>query len=190
MSVLPGFADAPRDAQRIFRLILMAMARPGRLVEVDLPQAPDGLSPAAAATLLTLCDSDTAVWLDPASAAAAPWLRFHCGSPITAEPMAARFAYCRDPGLLPALDSFALGTDEYPDRSTTLLLEASLGGAPTARLAGPGIERETRLGLRGLSAVFWEERAELLPLFPRGLDLILTCGAKLVAIPRTTRLET
>src|SRR5581483_9942590 len=103
MSVLPGFADAPRDAQRVFRLVLDAMARPGRVVEIGLAQAPEGLSPAAAALLLTLADSDTPVWLDAASAGAASWLRFHCGCPLTAEPAAARFAYCRDPARLPPL---------------------------------------------------------------------------------------
>ena len=185
----PGFADAARDAQRAFRAILTAMSRPGRLVDVALPEAPAGLSPAAAATLLTLCDSETPIWLDSASAGAAPWLRFHCGAAVVTETIAARFAYCRDPGMLPPLDSFAFGTDDYPDRSTTLLIETALGGAPTVRLTGPGIEREARLGLRGLSDAFWEEREDLVPLFPRGIDLILTAGSRLAALPRTTRVE-
>jgi alpha-D-ribose 1-methylphosphonate 5-triphosphate synthase subunit PhnH len=189
MSVSSGFAEGPRESQRAFRAILMAMARPGIVVDVALPQAPDGLSPAAAAALLTLCDGDTPTWLDSVSAAAGPWLRFHCGSPIVARPMTARFAYCSDPGLLPSLDSFALGTDAYPDRSTTLLLEVALGGAPTVRLTGPGIAREARLGLRGLSSAFWEERCDLMPLFPRGLDLILTSGNRLAALPRSVRVE-
>jgi alpha-D-ribose 1-methylphosphonate 5-triphosphate synthase subunit PhnH len=189
MSVFPGFAAAPRDAQRAFRAILMAMARPGLVVDMNLAHAPDGLSPAAAAALLALCDGDTPIWLDAAALVAAPFLHFHCGSPIAAQPMTARFAYCSDPGLLPSLESFALGTDDYPDRSTTLLLEVALGGTPTARLTGPGIEREVRLGLRGLSSVFWEERADLMPLFPRGLDLILTSGNKVAALPRSVRVE-
>jgi hypothetical protein len=66
---------------------------------------------------------------------------------------------------------------------------ASLEAAGRLRLTGPGIEREARLGIIGLSPGFWAERAALAPLFPRGLDLIVTCGDLLAAIPRTTLVE-
>ena len=190
MSLSPGFADAPRDAQRAFRSILAAMSRPGLVVELGLAQPPETLSPAAAAALLALADSDTPIWLDTAAAAAAPWLRFHCGSPVTAEPMAARFAYCRDPGLLPRLDSFALGSDEYPDRSTTLVLAVEALGEPgPLRLVGPGIDGERRVAIDGPDVALWNERRALSALFPRGLDLILTAGRRLLALPRTTAVE-
>ena len=32
-------------------------------------------------------------------------------------------------------------------------------------------------------------RAALAPLFPRGIDIVLTAGPSLAALPRTTRLE-
>jgi alpha-D-ribose 1-methylphosphonate 5-triphosphate synthase subunit PhnH len=187
MTVAPGFPDATRDAQRAFRAILTAMSRPGRLVDVAVPSPPDGLSPAAAAVLLTLCDGDTPVWFDDAASSAGSWLRFHCGAPLTRETLAARFAMVGDAGMLPPLDRFALGTDEYPDRSTTLIVEAALAGGPKLRLTGPGIADEVGLSVGCLGAAFWEERKDLAALFPRGLDLILTSGSSLVALPRTVR---
>jgi alpha-D-ribose 1-methylphosphonate 5-triphosphate synthase subunit PhnH len=39
-----------------------------------------------------------------------------------------------------------------------------------------------------LSKAFWKERIAMQPLFPRGADLLLVCGASLVGIPRSTHL--
>jgi alpha-D-ribose 1-methylphosphonate 5-triphosphate synthase subunit PhnH len=184
-----GFTDPVEDAQRSFRRILDAMAHPGRIVTLDrplsLPQGP--LGRAAIGAALALLDFETPAWLDTAASSAAAHLRFHCNCPITAEPEAADFAFAV--GSPPPLDAFALGTDLYPDRSTTLILEvASLEAGGRLRLAGPGIEREARLGI-DLSPGFWAERAALAPLFPRGIDLIVTCGEFLAAIPRSTLVE-
>jgi alpha-D-ribose 1-methylphosphonate 5-triphosphate synthase subunit PhnH len=189
MSVAPGFADATRDAQRAFRAILTAMSRPGRIVDAGVPAPPDGLSPAAAAVLLTLCDGETPVWLDDATSSAGSWLRFHCGVPLTAETQQSRFAMIGDPGMLPPLERFAVGSDEYPDRSTTLIVEVAFTGGAKLRVSGPGIADRVSLAIGGLGASFWEERADLAPLFPCGLDLILTCGSRLIALPRTVRVD-
>jgi alpha-D-ribose 1-methylphosphonate 5-triphosphate synthase subunit PhnH len=185
-----GFIDPVEDAQHSFRRILDAMAHPGRIVTLDRPQSlpPGPLGRAAVAAALALLDFETPAWLDAAASPAAAHLRFHCNCPITALPAEADFAFAA--GSPPPLDGFALGTDLYPDRSTTLILEvATLEAAGRLRLTGPGIEREARLGIIGLSPGFWAERAALAPLFPRGLDLIVTCGDLLAAIPRTTLVE-
>lgn len=192
-ALAPGFGDPVADAQSSFRALLDVMSRPGRVVEIAAARqfkTVPGLSAAAAATALALCDLDTPVWLDGACAPAADWLRFHCGCPIVAEPGAARFAFAADIAALPELTRFDFGSDEYPDRSTTLVLELRAldkGGALT--LSGPGIETTAKLAIDGPDASFWAQRAELAVLFPRGLDLILTCGTRAAALPRTTRVE-
>jgi alpha-D-ribose 1-methylphosphonate 5-triphosphate synthase subunit PhnH len=186
----PGFADPVEDAQRCFRAILDAMARPGRVV--PLPVLPAGfpapLGPGAAAVALTLCDSETPVWLDEMVASAGPYLAFHCGAPLTRSPAEARFAFIADTAALPRLDNFGLGTDEYPERSATLVVQvAGLVADSGIVLTGPGIRDKVRLGVAGLPARFWNERGALAELFPRGLDVIFVSGNRLAALSRSTR---
>ncbi|HML09248.1 MAG TPA: phosphonate C-P lyase system protein PhnH [Stellaceae bacterium] len=186
----PGFGDPVHDAQASFRAVLDAMANPGRIVTmpVALPCSLP-LGAAAAAIALSLCDGDTPVWLDTASAAASSYLIFHCGAPLAAMPGEASFAFLTDPAAMPPLDSFALGTDEYPERSATLVIEVPrLADAGGLRLRGPGIKGEARLEIAGLPARFWVERAALAELFPRGLDILFVCGDALVAVPRSTQI--
>lgn len=188
-----GFRDPVSDSQATFRALLDALARPGRVVALDASVAPAGqagLSPAAEAVALTLCDFETPVWLCGACAGAAAWLRFHCGAPLAAAPAAARFAFAAGIADLPELAAFELGSDEFPDRSATLVLEvASLDGPDRVSLSGPGIAGTQSLAVAGIDRAFWRARAALAPLFPRGLDLILTCGTRVAALPRTTRVE-
>jgi alpha-D-ribose 1-methylphosphonate 5-triphosphate synthase subunit PhnH len=185
----PGFTDPVADAQHSFRRILDAMAEPGRIVTLDRPAAlPAGpLGRAAIAVALALCDFETPVWLDAEAAPAASHFRFHCNCPIVDQPGDASFGFAANAASLPELDRFALGTDLYPDRSTTLVIEvARLDAAGPLRLTGPGIEHERHLGIVGIAPGFWAERAALATLFPRGLDLIVTSGDRLAALPRTT----
>ena len=138
-----GFADPVFNGQAVFRAVMDAMARPGSIQPVAvLAQPPLPLSAAAAAVALTLCDHDTPVWLDPAlqsAAAVASWLGFHTGAPLANTPADAHFALVADPASLIALENFAQGTQEYPDRSTTLILQvASLASGENLLLARAG----------------------------------------------------
>lgn len=187
----PGFADPVIQSQATFRALLHAMARPGRIMELR-GLAPDAapLSPAAAATALALADFETPVWIAPALDDAFAWLRFHCGCPRAARPDEARLAFATATQALPEATAFDLGTDEYPDRSTTLVLEVpKLEAASGLLLSGPGIETTARLDAGLAAAPFWRARDELHELFPRGLDLVLTCGTRLAALPRSTKVE-
>ena len=189
--LVPGFADPVRDAQVSCRVVLDAIAHPGRIetLPVSLAAAPPApLGVAAAAIALTLCDIDTPIWLDLPLAAASSYLAFHCGAPMAAGPAHARFAFAANAAALPPLESFALGSDEYPDRSTTLVVEVvGLVAGRGMRLTGPGIRDEAWLSVAGLPVRLWEERAALAELLPRGLDIILVSGTHLAALPRWTR---
>jgi alpha-D-ribose 1-methylphosphonate 5-triphosphate synthase subunit PhnH len=184
----PGFSDPVHDAQASFRAILDAMAHPGLPVELSARLAPPApLGAAAAAVALTLCDAETPLWLDSALESCADYLRFHCGAPL-ATPDIAQFALIGAPAAPPSLDGFSLGSDEYPDRSTTLIVEVErLRAGHGMTLSGPGIAGTAQLELAGLPKQFWAERALLTELFPRGLDVIFTCDYRLAALPRTTR---
>ncbi|ETX16042.1 carbon-phosphorus lyase [Roseivivax halodurans JCM 10272] len=175
-----GFADPPIDSARAFRIIMQVMARPGTISELPGP-APEGLSPAAAALLLTLADHTTPVHLAGAADAARHWLTFHTGAPA-AEPEEAAFAVGTWQDLQP-LPRYAVGTPDYPDRSVTLIAEIEELSSDGPRLAGPGIETEMRLSLP--DAAFVRRNMEL---YPQGIDLFLTCGPRLAALPRSTRL--
>lgn len=188
-----GFADPVFESQRVFRGVLDAMAQPGRVIALDgAPSNPAPLHPATIAIALALLDFETPVWLDHAAGTAetVAHLRFHCGCPIVDDPARARFAIIADPGVMPQMDVFDAGTDEYPDRSATLIVQArTLSAGHGLRLTGPGIETEARLEVHGLAASFWEALRANHARFPRGLDVLLTAGASLAALPRTTWIE-
>ncbi|MBV9969906.1 MAG: phosphonate C-P lyase system protein PhnH [Xanthobacteraceae bacterium] len=190
--LLPGFSDPVLASQSIFRSVMEAMARPGRISDIGVeltPPAPLGI--AAAALALTLLDFETPVWLDPALAAAEVdrWLAFHTGAP-RADPATAAFAFIAEPATMPAFDAFGLGSVEYPDGSTTLVLEVdTLTKGETFALSGPGIKSSHKLAAAPLPADFPERMAANRARFPRGLDLVLTCGRRLAALPRSVHLS-
>ena len=180
-----GFADPVLDAQATFRAVLEAMSRPGRVQRIAAPpETPPGLSPAAAAVLLTLVDADTRLALAAGEAAEA-WVRFHCGAALV-PPGRAQFVL--DPAA--TLADLDAGTEEEPERGATLILAVeALAEAPGWRLSGPGIREAHQLRVTGAPAGFaaaW--RANRL-LFPRGVDVILCAGDQIAALPRTVMIE-
>jgi alpha-D-ribose 1-methylphosphonate 5-triphosphate synthase subunit PhnH len=191
--LVPGFADPVHDAQASFRLLLEAMAHPGRVLSlgIDLAAAPPApLDAAAAAVMLALLDRETPLWLGADAGAAAGYLRFHCGCPVTDDPGAAGFAFLPLGSVPPPLARFDLGSDDYPDRSTTLIIAVrGLAPGPGIGLMGPGIEGRAELAVEGLPPGFWAERQALECRFPRGLDVTFTAGSRLAALPRSTRVE-
>jgi alpha-D-ribose 1-methylphosphonate 5-triphosphate synthase subunit PhnH len=181
--------DAPLQAARRFRLILDAMARPGRVCDLAPAAGHPPLGAAAAAVAATLCDADAPAWLAPAwrGHAADAFLRFETGAPATEDPAACAFAF--GPWAALADVPFPLGTAEYPERGPTLVVEVPrLAAGEGVALRGPGIETVHRLDT-GLPDDFWAARAAHHAIFPLGWDAILTCGTRLAALPRTTRAE-
>lgn len=187
-----GFADLVLGAQWVFRATMDALARPGTVQSITTDAVPPvPLTPELGALALTLCDHDTPVWLDPelaTSAAVTGWIAFHCGAPITTDPTAAQFALVSDVRHLPKLDTFGQGTDEYPDRSTTIVLAAS-DEVRTVTLKGPGLKDQLTISLPIPGGAFLEQWAENRQRFPRGIDLLLVRDGTVVGLPRTTRIS-
>jgi alpha-D-ribose 1-methylphosphonate 5-triphosphate synthase subunit PhnH len=188
-----GFADKVLSAQSTFRSVMDAMARPGSVQRiVAAAGTPSGIMRGTAAIALTLFDHDTPVWLDPLTSETSngtKWLKFHTGAPVVADSSICSFALIGDAAALPSLDRFSFGTNEYPDRSTTLILQVeSLTQGKNLELRGPGIDGTAVLQARVQPADLFERLAINATLFPRGIDVVLVHDNSIVAIPRTTRL--
>lgn len=190
--VTGGFSDPVFDSQHVFRALMDGMARPGSIQSFELPiRPPSPLNIAAGGILLTLCDHDTPVWLSSLAAKSLvpSWLSFHTGAVLAQEKSEARFAVIEIGSALSSFDLFAQGTQEYPDRSATLLIEVpDMENGPAMRLTGPGIQTSMTIspgGLPDLFARLWNENRAA---FSRGVDVILTCGNHFLCLPRSTRI--
>lgn len=177
-----GFVDPARDAANVFRSVLRAMARPGTINPCSGASALAPISEAAACVIATLCDPDTPLFLAGAcdTPAMRNWVAFQTGAPLVG-PEQCRFALGAWDHLQP-LDRFATGVPDYPDRSATLIVEMAALHQAGATLSGPGIKETAQLSLPETDAFQRNARA-----FPLALDFIFTAGAKVAALPRTTR---
>lgn len=219
-AIAAGFGDTIHDSQYCFRELLTAMSQPGTLVELNLAQGFGGMMPASTQVLLALADNSTPVWLSNAFAsdiAIKENLNFHLGCAILssqkgAEPLS-EIQQKPSFGVISQQDmanfdwsqtSFYVGCEEYPDRSTTVIVEvAGLSTVPCSlsesdaespvvlRLSGPGIEHEARVVVQSLSptaisAMLSQRKTHK---FPLGLDFILVSGEQVVALPRSTTVE-
>ncbi len=176
-----GFTQPALQAATAFRSVMEAMARPGTIRTIAGAAPPAPLSPAAGAVLLTLCDTETPLYL--AGACDTPgirtWIAFHTGAPLVG-PSACQFALGSWADLMP-LSDYPIGTSEYPDRSATLIVEMPDLHPSGATLTGPGIKETAMLSLPD-TAAFQVNGAQ----YPLGLDFIFTCADRLAALPRST----
>jgi alpha-D-ribose 1-methylphosphonate 5-triphosphate synthase subunit PhnH len=193
VALLPGFSDPVGETQSAFRAVLDAIARPGSLQSLPVPQGvPDGWPPAAVSLALTLLDQETPVWLDPAAATAeaSAYLRFHCGCPRIADAGNAMFAVVLDGANMPPLHTFSIGDPLSPERSATLILVLeALTDGPQLILSGPGIKGERAIAPVGLSADFVQQWTDNHALYPSGIDVILVAGDAVVGLPRSVAIE-
>jgi alpha-D-ribose 1-methylphosphonate 5-triphosphate synthase subunit PhnH len=188
-----GIGDPVAASQRVFRRVLQAMSRPGRVVDCGAETAPPApLGAAAWAVLLTLADFEAPVWLGRAarSEGVEKTLKFHTGCAIVEDVAQASFAVFADPGNMPPLADLPMGTDVSPELGCTAIIEVTeIDPHDGFLIRGPGIDGTARFAAAGLDQGLWIERVELQRAFPRGVDLVLTCGPMLAALPRTTQLE-
>jgi alpha-D-ribose 1-methylphosphonate 5-triphosphate synthase subunit PhnH len=179
-----GFADAPLQSAQAFRSILQAMARPGTIHDLTGASPPSPLSVAAGVALLTLADPSTPVHLAGATdtPAVRDWLTFHLGAPLVGAEDA-DFALGTWADLQP-VSRFRIGQPDYPDRSATLIVAVDHLEPEGVRLCGPGIRGAAQLSLPGIPALQANTA-----IFPLGFDCLFTCGTRIAALPRSTRLE-
>ncbi|HEY9645034.1 MAG TPA: phosphonate C-P lyase system protein PhnH [Chroococcidiopsis sp.] len=189
----PGFRDRVHDAQRTFRTLLDALAHPGQVGQIG-PRLtpPPGLGSGCAAACLTLLDLETRLWLEPGLGAEpgldteiAAWLVFHTGCRMVRSPAQADFAVMGGQGECPDLDAFCWGTADYPEASTTVLLQvAGLSGGEPIVLRGPGIKTEQAIAPQ-VPQGFWEQWVANHRAYPMGIDVFLFADDQVMGLPRT-----
>jgi alpha-D-ribose 1-methylphosphonate 5-triphosphate synthase subunit PhnH len=195
MPILSGFRHPVFDSQRVFRAALQAMAYPGQPQPVTntaghrlkLPCF-DGVHAASVAWLLALADLDTPLWLDERwrSSALPQYLRFHTGTHVTPQRQAAYFALFGEGYRGAYFADFPIGSDAYPDRSATLIMQATdfTSGAPRV-VGGPGIGSTATLRVAGIAPHFWKEWQANQALYPCGIDVVFTTGDTFLGLPRS-----
>lgn len=192
MILTPDYPATLHDAQQSFRRLLKAMSEPG--VIVSLSQVSHGWQPLGVATsslLLTLADSATPVWLAPpfANDMVRQNLRLHTGAPLCEAPEHAIFAVTDEKMNAETFAVLAQASARMPESGITLIMQvASLSGGRMLRLTGAGIAEERMVAPQlpeSLIHMLDEHPYALAP----GLDLILTCGERLLAIPHSTHVE-
>lgn len=188
-AMLKGFPDPVHDAQSVFRATLTALSNPGRQVPLDSSiDSPPRFYANTAAIALTLFDCDTPVWLQNNDEDTVEYLGFHCGCPITGMTGEAAFAVITDAKETPSLAVFNPGSDEYPDRSTTVLIQVGdFAGRVSRQITGPGIEHARFIAIPDLSPTFWRSVESNHALYPRGVDILFISERYVVGLPRSTR---
>ena len=137
------------------------------------------------AALATLMDGETTLADPHAQLTAADWplLQARHSAPETARYVLADGR--RTPDFAPCLGSL-----ESPELGATLLIEVDRvdDGPLRLDLAGPGVAGTRTMRIAGLHAAWLEQRATWNAGFPMGVDVVLADAARLVALPRTTRI--
>lgn len=192
-TLVPGFDHESFGSQAVFRAALHALAHPGRPTDMPMgASAPQSGHMAAAVLLLGLLDADNRLWLSDSltRSDAAAWLRFHTGCTLVAQPQDADFCWCAQGDAWPALDTLPQGSDDWPERSATCVLEVDRLQADGSgwSLQGPGINGTQRLRVKGLPANFEAQWQHNQGLFPRGVDVFLATATQIAGLPRTTQL--
>ena len=173
----------PEVQQTNFRLLLDAMAYPGRRFALH---AVPNKEHAALSVLATLLDAEVTL-SDPYNLLSADdWLMLQSKS--TSEDKA-DYVLCdasQSPNFLPKL-----GTLPDPEQSATLIVIVNkIGkGVSKLKLSGPGIKNIEYLIVDGLNSEWLSERNDWVCSFPLGVDMILVDDQCVAALPRTTKVE-
>ncbi len=188
--------DEVHDAQRLYREILDAVARPGSLRRLHgVPPHPAEFAEAAAAVALTLLDGSVTRATAGYSGEVGAWLQAKTRCP-EAGAADADFLFLGDAASRPELLATAQAGDPlYPETGATAViqlvrLEAEpFEGALRMRLTGPGVEGFATLYAGGLDAVTLATLAHRNAEYPLGIDVLFVCGDRVAAVPRSVRVE-
>jgi len=193
--VIEACYDKIFDTQRIYRLTLDAMARPGKvnfLPELRL-NPPSGLNQAAAAVALTLLDSETGFCVLPYDQAINDYLRFNTSSAVCPINFA-EFIIVWGKEKYTELREVCSGTLISPEKGATLIIMVdslvAAGGGMKLQLSGPGIKDHSFLYISGLDKDNIQIITEMNQEFPLGVDVIYADNAGNVAcVPRSSSLR-
>ncbi|MGH8019553.1 MAG: phosphonate C-P lyase system protein PhnH [Opitutaceae bacterium] len=185
------------DAQRHFRTVLDAMARPGkinRLACVSLTPPPS-LGRGAACVAFALLNADVAYHLAGFGGEEVEYLRVNTSSRV-ASADAADFLFLFGTGEDAPIRAAKVGAPAYPETSATAIIQVGQIGKSSATrglqltLQGPGVETHEIVFVTGLDASHLEALREKNAEFPLGVDAILVSADDcILCLPRTTKVE-
>ena len=178
-----GYTNLPIQSSLNFREIMMAMAKPGKIRTLTGGFGPEPLSISTSNLILTLCDPETKISLlgKYDREFVRDWIVFHTNATFSL-PAEADFVIGTWKDIKP-LSQFKCGTEEYPDRSATIILETEKLENLGISLRGPGIKTSIELTIPDRELLYFNQS-----LYPMGLDFFLCCNDKLSGLPRSTRL--
>ncbi len=205
----PGFS-VTYDSQKIFRILLDCMARPGKinqLPHVDL-RTPRGANPYILVILRTLLDQQVSFAVIGGShtlrESVQGYLAVNTGSPVR-EVAEADFIYAMDGCSQGQVLDLKRGSHGVPEEGTTIIyhvvgilppedgtVQSSQGSSATyLSVSGPGIQDGRRVGLCGPQLA--DEVVDLIKtreFFPLGVEAIFVeREGKVIALPRSTKVE-
>ncbi len=186
-----GFKNEVAESQRCFKKTMKAMSEPGHLVTLAPLKTSESISSATFSVALTLIDQDISVWVSPqlSSTAFIDNLRFYCGCQLASSPVEADFVFIKL-SEWQDLENLKQGTEEYPDRFPTLIIETDgLAGSGDITLRGPGINGTRNISIEGINKQHINLLKHNQQHFPMGYDFIFTCREQLMALPRTTQVH-
>lgn len=182
---------AAMESALIFRVILDAMAKPCTPQNFHSTSgAPSPLFSNTSDLVNTLCDFQSAIWLSASfdTPDVTRHIKFNTGAPIVNIPREATFAILTAQQVS-EIGDFNLGTDEYPDRSTTLLIQVDGFDSDDVELSGPGLKLPISFGAAGLGVAFWAAMIVNHNLYPLGVDVIFISPTAIACCPRSTRIK-
>ncbi len=186
-----AYSNDSVSSAHAFRKILDCMAKPGHVIKLDgIVDAPAPLHATTATIAQTLFDFQSSVWLGSqfALTAVEQHLKFYSGVPLVSDPKSAAFAVVSGQGGMPRLSDFAQGTHEYPDRSTTVIIQVDEFSKQDVMLSGPGLKHSVALGAKPLGAGFWREMIANHQQYPLGVDVIFASPTAMACCPRSTKI--
>jgi alpha-D-ribose 1-methylphosphonate 5-triphosphate synthase subunit PhnH len=178
----------------VFRAVLDALSRPGKIV--DLPAGAATSVPPPAVPVLALADLDVAVATLEAGEDTewASSIRSVTGCRLASVTDADMVVGVRAP-TADEVGSLRVGSAHDPERGARLFVlcaavaEASTAAGTTIRLQGPGASAGRTITVAGVDADVFDAIAAANRSFPAGIDTWLISGdRRMVGIPRSSRI--
>jgi len=169
--------------QRLFRELVNAFSHPGTVRDLTTLI---GASSMLRAILATLMDGAVTLADPQQKIAREDWSLLQAR-----QDLAERARYCVASGQQAPDFQPALGTLENPDLGATIMIEVDAvgSGATALNVSGPGVRGTLTLHVDGLHPDWLSRRQQWTAAFPLGVDLILFDSERVVALPRSTRIE-
>ena len=171
--------DFEAQTHATFDALMWAFSHPGRMQTLPEKMGLDSATQIAEALL----DMETSAWTDD------PRLEKNIratGAKIKSLEQA-DYLFCKQIPVPDLLRVIKRGSPLSPETAATLVLHTKLGIGATVRLTGAGIQDALEVQI-DLPLEFWAVRDEVLA-YPIGWDVLIVDGAKLLGLPRSTRIE-